>query len=635
MFTGKGYFIASLPDAIEDVTALADLASLAGLGHLILKVAEGADELDNEANILTSKAISVLNEAGIVPIGWAPIYGQKVDLTSQANRVAAAVKHYGVKALVLRAMDLPGQRWGARPAAQFMKALQTALESEGVQDTLLALNSYGDMVNNSDFPYAEFMAVCHVALPEVDWALKSTNNPIQALQDAYNAYFSRFPNKDFVPSANITRQHLMVAGKDFTWEPRTGHINMFLNQADAMDYMGVSFWNWESAREMRNLWDAVARFPFDLVIPSLSESQGMGGGGTPAAMISDINVDDDGQATVYVGSEGYQQGVYENDTEGLTIFTRNGLTFAWTPRQDKTSTAYAQWLPKVTTTGEYVLEAYIPGVNATTRKARYHIHGVVGQDSTMVIELNQLSYSDVWARVGIFELDGGHPYSGMVSLNNLTVGEDTANAKVAFGPFRWRKLVRQAGIPEGYADGFDSPVGTEEERRSDQMWPGAWMDANPFLNLYELGYHTGTDHNLNSPRFDSDKGAPAYSIADGVVTYSGRAFNRDGSPSGFGTLVVIKHDPYLTDTGETIVAYSRYAHMKDLVPQKGERVKRGDRVGTIWNVGTGAHHLHFDISLSGILETHPGHWPGTRKKEVEKHYVDPAAFIRANRPRVR
>jgi murein DD-endopeptidase MepM/ murein hydrolase activator NlpD len=72
--------------------------------------------------------------------------------------------------------------------------------------------------------------------------------------------------------------------------------------------------------------------------------------------------------------------------------------------------------------------------------------------------------------------------------------------------------------------------------------------------------------------------------------------------------------------------------MKDLVVKKGDRVQRGDRVGTIWNHGTRAHHLHFDISTTGILETQPTNWPGSKRHEVVKHYVDPIEFIKKYRP---
>jgi murein DD-endopeptidase MepM/ murein hydrolase activator NlpD len=634
MINGKGLFVEDLMTATDDVEELVDLAQALGLGHMLLKISDGEDALSDEVNDRTLKTMGALIDAGIDPIGYALVYGQKADLEAQAKRVIERLKHFQMGVGVVRTFDYPGQKWSGRGASTFVKALDAAKEAEDLIQLTLALSTYGDMALHPDFPYKEMMAGFQYAMPHVHWAESNGGNALQKLQQAYDQYFTRFPNDGFIPTGSVYSEELKVAGETFQWEPTARQVTMFMNQADAMDYSGVNFWSFESARANTSLWNAIRRFPFDEDLVLASELDDMGGGGTGSTMVSDLNVDDDGTATVYVNSDGYQQGVYETDTDGLTTFLRNGMTYAWTPRQDKTSTAYAQWLPKITETGEYSIEAHIPGTNATTQKARYHIHGVVGEDATVVIELNQLNYSDQWVRLGIFELDANHPYSGMVSLNNLTVGTDKDNAKVAFHPLRWRKVVRVEGIPEGYADGFDSPVGTEEERRTDKIWPGDWIDANPFLNLYSLGYHTGADHNLNSPRFDSDKGAPAYAIADGVVTYSGKAYNRDGSPSGFGTLVVIKHAPYVTDTGETIVAFSRYAHMKDLVVNDGDRVRRGDRVGTIWNIGTGAHHLHFDISTTSILESHPGHWPGSRKKDVEKHYVDPAEFIRMHRPKL-
>jgi murein DD-endopeptidase MepM/ murein hydrolase activator NlpD len=347
--------------------------------------------------------------------------------------------------------------------------------------------------------------------------------------------------------------------------------------------------------------------------------------------------DDDGVAVIEVGAPGFQSGIYSGSDAELTAFIRGGKTFTWVRGESQRSSAYAQWTPRITKSGEYLIEAFIPGENATARRVRYHITGVVGADATTPVEVNQLNVSDDWARLGFFQLDGGHQFSGMVSLSNLVGAEATPDVKVAFGPIRWTRVERR-GIQPGFADGFDSPVGTAAERRqpNDQWgpttahWNGEWVDANPFLNYYTLGYHTGVD--LNLPR-DMDKGAPCYSIADGVVTYAGPVFNNDGRPSGFGNLVIVKHDPYVTAEGEQIIAYSRYAHIKDWVVRVNQRVRRGDQLATIWNVGTKAYHLHFDISLSGVLQSRPNHWPGERRDEVIEHYVDPYTFIRANRPR--
>lgn len=642
MLTGKGYFIWQIEKCAPDAATLARLATRAGLGHVLIKIADGdsnypIDDPTGSKERLTREGIQALKTAGINVWGWTFVYGGKPEPEAQARTFATRAKDLGLNGFCVSTVNLGGKKWSAAAATRFMQTLVNEAKTLGIVEPLFALSSSASIRNNTDFPFAAFMEYCHFAMPQVYWIAKDGGDPVRLLQETYQDYHTLFPTKALIPSGAAFGGDQTVAGEKFYWEARVDQINMFLNQSVALDFAAVNFWSWQNALEKRHLWDAISSYPYQTTIPTVSTNQAevtaaipiMEEGKVEAVVMVVDTTDDDGIAIIGVGEPGYYQGIYENTGAELVSFDRSSMKCTWVKGDLTRSTAYAQWVPKITITGEYLIEAWIPGINGTTRRARYHIHGVVGQDATVVVELNQNTYADEYARLGIFQLDGNHQFSGMVSLNNLLKGDTTTNPQVAFSAIRWRRIERSGGTLPGYCDGFDSPVGTEEERRSSKVPSGGWYDANPFLNLYSLGYHTGADFNMGR---DKDRGAPAYAIADGTITFSGKAFNRDGSPSGFGTLVIIKHDPYMTPEGKTIVAYSRYAHMKDLVVSKGDRVRRGDKVGTIWNFGTAAHHLHFDISTTGILESQPGHWPGTRRQEVEKHYVDPIPFIAKYRP---
>lgn len=177
------------------------------------------------------------------------------------------------------------------------------------------------------------------------------------------------------------------------------------------------------------------------------------------------------------------------------------------------------------------------------------------------------------------------------------------------------------------ADGFDSPVGTEEQRRSTEVWPDGWLDASPFGRLYFVGtpseaYHTGADLNFGAPY--EDKGMPVYAIGSGVVTYAG-TLNQV-----WGGLVIIKHDPLYTADGP--VFYSRY-QIGNIQVEVGERVERGQQIAEISDAnGRMVPHLHLDISSTDILEREPGDWPGTNQARLLENYVDPLLTIRTYRP---
>lgn len=169
---------------------------------------------------------------------------------------------------------------------------------------------------------------------------------------------------------------------------------------------------------------------------------------------------------------------------------------------------------------------------------------------------------------------------------------------------------------------FNSPVGTEEERNSGQIWPGQWFDATPYPRHYEYGYHTGADLNNNSPRWDGDAHAAVYAMGDGIVTYA-----QLYSTKYWGNIIVIDHG--IVD-GKPL--FSRYGHVEAIQITAGQSVGTGDQIAS---VGKGPsqikdfpYHLHFDISTTSQLRDTPYYWPGEDKKSVLHHFVDPREWLR-------
>lgn len=228
--------------------------------------------------------------------------------------------------------------------------------------------------------------------------------------------------------------------------------------------------------------------------------------------------------------------------------------------------------------------------------------------------------------------DTSKPRIGKV-LNGQLV---TVSTEVVDG---WTRLVEPAGwVFEGVTfrvvpdinpgdvicDGFDAPVGSVLERASSQVWPGHWVDANPFLTLTPgKSYHTGADLNLNKPHWDADRGMPLHACASGVVTTAAKF-------KVWGWLVVIRHDPL----PDGLAVWSRYAHMRSVSVSVGQRVERGESLGTIGDAdGFYAAHLHFDIAKTDDLDKKPTHWPALNKAEVQRVYVNPQTFILTHRPK--
>jgi murein DD-endopeptidase MepM/ murein hydrolase activator NlpD len=89
--------------------------------------------------------------------------------------------------------------------------------------------------------------------------------------------------------------------------------------------------------------------------------------------------------------------------------------------------------------------------------------------------------------------------------------------------------------------------------------------------------HNGSD-------FAGPTGTNIYATADGVVTHA-------GWQSGFGRLVIIKHDFGIE---------TRYAHNSRILVKKGQRVSRGDHISDMGSSGrsTGTH-LHYEVRVNG------------------------------------
>lgn len=82
-------------------------------------------------------------------------------------------------------------------------------------------------------------------------------------------------------------------------------------------------------------------------------------------------------------------------------------------------------------------------------------------------------------------------------------------------------------------------------------------------------------------------GAPVIAPADGTVVFA-------GVEGAYGKVIVLDHGFGIK---------TRYAHLSEFMVERGENVKRGQRIGSIGNTGrsTGPH-LHYEVRVNGIPE---------------------------------
>ena len=362
---------------------------------------------------------------------------------------------------------------------------------------------------------------------------------------------------------------------------------------------------------------------------------------SPADEAPDIQQNFVDEVIILPTKEGFRSGTYTGKPEFSARQNTWGWDYLYVDSEERTSKVWAEWREDLPQNGLYEISVFIPNQKATTERARYKVHGIVGTTTEVVVDINQNRNRNAWVAIGVFDLDRHMENAGRVFLNDVT-GE--ADKEIAFDAVRFRRIVN---TPTGYtpapeptqgprptiingvyvADGFDSPVGTSEQRSGTQVWSSGWRDASPFGQLYFVGtpseaYHTGADLNFGRPY--EDRGMACYACASGVVTFASRM-------GVWGNLIVIRHDPLHEPSGRVI--YSRYAHVQNVRVGVGERVSRGQRICEVGDAfGRFVPHLHFDLSATTLFETRPSNWPKLDYSLLIKNYIDPLTWIRDHRP---
>ncbi|MEM1082997.1 MAG: M23 family metallopeptidase [Verrucomicrobiota bacterium] len=160
------------------------------------------------------------------------------------------------------------------------------------------------------------------------------------------------------------------------------------------------------------------------------------------------------------------------------------------------------------------------------------------------------------------------------------------------------------------ADGFDFPVGKPDAAG---YYKARGLRLRPPT-------HFGEDWNGRGGG-NTDLGDPVYSIATGIVVW---AYDLRG---GWGNVAIIRHAYRDKATGQVRYCDSLYGHLNRMYVKVGQKVKRGQQVGTIGsNRGMYAAHLHFEIRHNIHI--------GMHRNKVARSYAnwaDPTAFIRKYR----
>jgi len=185
----------------------------------------------------------------------------------------------------------------------------------------------------------------------------------------------------------------------------------------------------------------------------------------------------------------------------------------------------------------------------------------------------------------IFQVGVGGP--GMLTPeSNPLWGADPATAKETFATsYDLLALERRARLlSESLAEATDSLAAHHDLLESTpSIVPTEGLLSSGFSHarLHPI-YHKELPH----PGIDLHalKGTPILAAAKGAVSYTGWKI-------GYGFTIEVNHGfGYMT----------RYAHVSEILVQKGQQIRRGDVLGQVGRTGTAtADHLHYEVWVGG------------------------------------
>ena len=171
---------------------------------------------------------------------------------------------------------------------------------------------------------------------------------------------------------------------------------------------------------------------------------------------------------------------------------------------------------------------------------------------------------------------------GPVSDPSATAGSELKEIDLA--ELELDKLLRQARFEK---DNFDNIYSGLTQKKELLDHTPSILPTNGYLSCgfgYRIDPFTGTRQLHTGIDLAADIGTPVYATAEGVVCSVGRDV-------GLGRVIKINHKHgYLTV----------YGHLSQIGVKNGQRVKRGDLIGTVGNTGlTTGPHLHYEVHFQG------------------------------------
>ncbi len=260
---GKGLFIWQLWKCDGgDPEVIAAKAKAAGLSHVLIKIADGdywSYNIDPKTKYdYIPPVLQALKEEGIEVWGWQYVRGR--NPIGEAQLAIQRTKALGMDGFVIDAEGEYQSKSKKTAATRYMNELRAALP-----DLPIALSTYRFPKLHRTLPFAEFLAGCDYAMPQVYY--EQRHNPETQLEICVEQYMALNPARPIIPTAPIYGRG--------DWRPTADETTRFFAKAKEMGLSAANAWSWDvgSRPAYKDLWGAVSDFdwPTDPPVADMPE----------------------------------------------------------------------------------------------------------------------------------------------------------------------------------------------------------------------------------------------------------------------------------------------------------------------------------------------------------------------------
>ena len=252
--SGKGYYIWRVNECFGgDIGRIAIAAQDSGLGHVLIKIADGPTGYNGDVRPL----VETLQRKGIEVWGWQYIYGYPAP---EARMVVRRIRESGVTGLVANA-EVEFKRM-PNPAPIARSYMQSVRAEVGT-DFPIALSTYRYPKYHPQFPYTAFLEYCDFNMPQVYWLLQ--HNPVWQLEESMRQYRALIIQRPTIPTG--------CAWQSGSWAPTSKDLVDFMDAARRLGCEAANYWAFDHTHKLPGLWQTIAEYDWPVVHPTPPEPE--------------------------------------------------------------------------------------------------------------------------------------------------------------------------------------------------------------------------------------------------------------------------------------------------------------------------------------------------------------------------